>query len=90
MEKTFALYIFHPNRQGWERYEFKYNIQIKRNIPDWMRLQFAERYEEFQTVVKIVHLDSKVNINDVWFNDMWIACTDMVDQELVIAERIPR
>lgn len=90
MTKTFALYIFHPDRQGWERYEFKYNIQIKNNIPDWMRKQFADIYEESRAHVKVQHLDATVKINDQWFSDMWTAVTDMVAQELVIAERIKK
>ena len=84
-----TLFIYHPKKAGFEKYEFVQNTNLKFLNARIKPEAFLKNYFKglYGTTPTIKYYDMSIKINEIKFADMFVAFDN--GNELILAERIP-
>ena len=81
--KTFAVYIYHKDKKGFEQYEYCQEI-----ITTDPETEASEIYlNNFNRTARTKTYDMQIKINDVKFNSFTVAFNG-IDKEIILAGRM--
>jgi len=93
--KTYSVYIYHPNKEGYEKWEFIENIETDQPEKTARQMYIARNngegyktiFSPFSTEIRVKYLEALVTINKKKYSSIYTAFNGSKD-EIVLAERI--